>query len=116
MSDPFSGLIRHLVFSRSAFLNTSFNAAHAAPSAQDSNILAYFRFDRQSQFRETFRHSPDREITVRNVTIIGTVEPEQACYCFPEVPTYALSENLKLGDLKMPLSPMASNVSDDSSV
>jgi hypothetical protein len=76
LSDPFSGLVRHLVFSRSAFLNTSFNAAHAAPSAQDSNILAYFMFDRQSQFRETFRHRPDREVTVRNVTIIGTVEPE----------------------------------------
>ena len=97
-------------------MNTSFNAAHAAPSAQDSNILAYFRFDRQSQFRETFRHRPDRDVTVRNVTIIGTVEPEQACYCFPDVPTNALSENFKLGDLKLPLSLTASNVSDESSV
>ena len=104
------------MFSRAAFLNTSFNAVHAAPSAQDSSILAYFRFDRQSQFRETFRHRPDREVTVRNVSIIGTVEPEQACYCFPDALIYALSDNIKVGDLNLPLLPTASNTSDDSSV
>ena len=76
MNDSFSGMIRHLVFSRSAFLNTSLNEVHSAPSSLDSNILAHFKFDRQNQFRESLRYRLDREITVRNVSIVGTVEPE----------------------------------------
>ncbi len=93
MNDPFTGMVRHLVFSRAAFMNTSFNEVHSAPSPLDSNILAHFKFDRHSQFRESLRYRLDREFTVRNVSIVGTVEPEQACYCFPEKPTYALFDN-----------------------
>jgi hypothetical protein len=84
LSDPISGNMRHLLFSRIPFKNSTIAEVHSMPVSQDQNILGYFRFDRYSQFNDTYRLKTNRNITFKNVALRSSFENEHACYCFQE--------------------------------
>ncbi len=82
LTEPFNGLMRHLIFSREVFSNNS-ASMRGIQTGDNLNILSYFRLDSLNETVYRYNKSVQRNLTFRNVTIDYLAEPEQVCYCQP---------------------------------
>ena len=79
LAEPFNGHIRHLAFLKQSVNVTKYMHSTFLPS--DSNVTAYFKFDKYTGLYESYTFNQTRNYSWSNVSIGYSSEPETACYC-----------------------------------
>lgn len=89
-NDPYNGYFRHFLFSRQGY-NAGQDLSTIMRSVvlpNDTNALAYFKFQKDFNYQETYFYNASRNFSQSNVAIQYSSEPEFLCYCTASFPAF----------------------------
>jgi hypothetical protein len=71
LKDPFNGYMRHLVFSKEGFSSNQdiTNKTRSVVLPNDTNVLAYFKFQKEFNYQEAYFYNTSRSYAYANLTI-----------------------------------------------